>query len=155
MLICIFKYASPPWIKCNHCIWSGSSLYCFLLVFKRLGTKLSFSMASHPQTDGHTERMNNGIVEDVLRVFVNHEQNKWNKLLPLCEFSVNNSQASTGNSPFFLNYGLNPSAPADNVTLFGSDLAGSSAWLQDRSDAAIKISQDALIQRTSASSICC
>ena len=59
------------------------------------------STAHHPQTDGQTERMNR-VVEDVLRIFVNHRQDNWDQLLPLCEFYINDSsQASTDQTPFF------------------------------------------------------
>ena len=76
--------------------------------FDRLGTKLAFSTVNHPQTDGLTERVNRR-VEDELRAFVNHKQDNWDMLLPLCEFSINSAtQSSTGNTSFFLNYGLNP-----------------------------------------------
>ena len=112
-------------------------------MFDRLGTKLAFSTANHPQTDGLTERVNR-IVEDVLRAFVNHKQDNWDMLLPLCEFSINSAtQSSTGNTPFFLNYGLNPRAPPDflNPIQGGRDSAD---WLQARQDA-VKISQDALV----------
>ena len=74
----------------------------FQELFDCLGTKLAFSTANHPQTDGLTERVNR-IVEDVLRAFVNHKQDNWDMLLPLCEFSINSAtQSSTGNTPFFL-----------------------------------------------------
>ena len=115
----------------------------FQELFDRLGTKLAFSTANHPQTDGLTERVNR-IVEDVLRAFVNHKQDNWDMLLPLCEFSINSAtQSSTGNTPFFLNYGLNPRAPPDflNPIQGGRDSAD---WLQARQDA-VKISQDALV----------
>ena len=41
-------------------------------LFKKLGTKLSFSTANHPQTDGQSERVNR-IIGDVLRAFTNHK----------------------------------------------------------------------------------
>ena len=112
-------------------------------LFERLGTKLSFSTANHPETDGQTERMNK-LVEDILRAFVNHRQSNWAELLPFCEFSINSSQqASTGNSPFYLNYGSHPRAPADFVA---GNLAQNDTtdWLQARSDA-IKIAKDAIL----------
>ena len=42
----------------------------FQEAFDQLGTKLALSTASHPQTDGSTERMSR-LVEDILRAFVN------------------------------------------------------------------------------------
>ena len=50
-------------------------------LFKKLGTKLSFSTANHPQTNGQSERVNR-IVGDVLRAFTNHRQDDWDLLLP-------------------------------------------------------------------------
>ena len=88
--------------------------------FDQLGTKLALSTANHPQTDGSKERMNR-LVEDILRAFVNPKQDNWDTLLPLCEFAINSSrQASTGNTPFFLSYGLHPRAPVDLVARGGS-----------------------------------
>ena len=65
-----------------------------------LGSHLKMSTANHPETDGQTERMNR-IVEDTLRTFVNHRQDIWDQLLPLCQFAINNVvQSSTGNHLF-------------------------------------------------------
>ena len=45
-------------------------------------------------------------MEIYLRAFVNWEQNDWAWLLPMAEFVYNNSKnASTGYTPFELNYG--------------------------------------------------
>jgi hypothetical protein len=69
------------------------------------------STAYHPQTDGQTERVNR-ILEDTLRHFANAEQTNWDALLPMVEFAINNAQhASTGFTPFFLNYGRHPKTP--------------------------------------------
>ena len=107
-----------------------------------LGTKLCFSTANHPQTDGLTERVNRQ-VEDILRAFVNHKQNNWDQLLPLCEFSINSAQqSSVGNSPFYLTYGVHPRKPPDFV--FGGESNASVDWLKDRNDA-LKISRDAVV----------
>jgi hypothetical protein len=70
-----------------------------------LGTHLIRSSAYHPQTDGQTERVNQ-IIEDMLRVCVLMDGLKWDKHLPLAEFSYNNSyQESIKMSPFEALYG--------------------------------------------------
>ena len=45
-------------------------------LFANLGTKLNFSTAYHPQTDGHTERVNQ-VLEDMLRMYVMDKPTKW------------------------------------------------------------------------------
>jgi hypothetical protein len=57
---------------------------------KCLGTYLIRSSAYHPQTDGQTERVNQ-IIEGMLRACVLTDDPKWDKHLPLAEFSYNNS----------------------------------------------------------------
>ncbi|WVZ81610.1 hypothetical protein U9M48_028965 [Paspalum notatum var. saurae] len=65
-----------------------------------MGTKLNFSSAYHPQTDGQTERTNQ-ILEDMLRACAIQYGTSWDKSLPYAEFSYNNSyQASIKMSPF-------------------------------------------------------
>src|SRR5690554_3038909 len=77
-------------------------------VMRRLGIKLRMSTAFHPQTDGQTERLNQTI-EVFLRIFCNFEQNDWVELLPMAEFTYNDSVTSaTGLTPFSANYGFNP-----------------------------------------------
>ena len=59
-----------------------------------LGTRLEFSIAFHPQTDGQTERLNQ-ILEDMLRACALDYGSSWEDNLPYAEFSYNNSyQAS-------------------------------------------------------------
>jgi hypothetical protein len=78
-----------------------------------LGTTLSFSTAFHPCTDGLSERTNQ-TVEQMLRGFVNARQDNWVKLLPVVEFAYNDRlHASTGTTPFYLQYGFHPFAPVD------------------------------------------
>ena len=70
-----------------------------------MGTKLDFSSAYHPQTDGQTERVNQ-ITEDVLRACVLTYGKDREQSLCYAEFSYNNSyQASLGISPFEALYG--------------------------------------------------
>jgi transposase InsO family protein len=70
-----------------------------------LGTKLDFSSAYHPQTDGQTERVNQ-ILEDMLRACVLTYGKDWEDSLPYAEFSYNNSyQASLKMSSYEALYG--------------------------------------------------
>nr|AAX95140.1 retrotransposon protein, putative, Ty3-gypsy sub-class [Oryza sativa Japonica Group]ABA92431.1 retrotransposon protein, putative, Ty3-gypsy subclass [Oryza sativa Japonica Group] len=67
---------------------------------EELGTRLNFSTAYHPQTDGQTERVNQ-ILEDMLRACALDFGGAWDKSLPYAEFSYNNSyQASLQMAPF-------------------------------------------------------
>jgi len=70
-----------------------------------MDTKLNFSSAYHPQTDGQTERTNQ-VLEDMLRACVLKHGGSWDKSLPYAEFSYNNSyQASLKMAPFEALYG--------------------------------------------------
>jgi len=81
-------------------------------LFKLCGTKLSMSSAYHAQTDGQTERANRTL-EEALRAYVSSRHDDWDKHLTAVEFAYNNSvNASTGYTPFYLNYALHPATPA-------------------------------------------
>jgi hypothetical protein len=70
-----------------------------------MDTKLNFSSAYHPQTDGQTERTNQ-VLEDMLRACALKHGRSWDKSLPYAEFSYNNSyQASLKMAPFEALYG--------------------------------------------------
>jgi hypothetical protein len=70
-----------------------------------MDTKLNFSSAYHPQTDGQTERTNQ-VLEDMLRACALQHGGSWDKSLPYAEFSYNNSyQVSLKMSPFEALYG--------------------------------------------------
>jgi hypothetical protein len=59
-----------------------------------MDTKLNFSLAYHPQTDGQTKRTNQ-VLEDMLRACALQHGSSWDKSLPYAEFSYNNNyQAS-------------------------------------------------------------
>ena len=55
-----------------------------------MGTKLNFSTAFHPQTDGQSERTIQ-ILEDMLRGCMLDFKGSWEEYLPLAEFAYNNS----------------------------------------------------------------
>jgi hypothetical protein len=72
----------------------------------------SMSTAYHPQTDGQTERTNRTL-EQMLRNYVAPDLSNWDQLLAPAEFAYNNARsASTGFTPFYLNYGRDPRIPA-------------------------------------------
>jgi hypothetical protein len=50
-----------------------------------MNTKLNFSSAYHPQTDGQTERTNQ-VLEDMLRTCALKHGTSWDKSLPYAEF---------------------------------------------------------------------
>jgi hypothetical protein len=92
-----------------------------------MDTKLNFSSAYHPQTDGQTERVNQ-ILEDMLRDCTLKDNQSWDKCPPYAEFSYNNSyQESIKMAPFEFLYGrkcrtpLFWNEPGENQ-IFGSDI---------------------------------
>jgi hypothetical protein len=92
-----------------------------------LGMRLIHSLTYHPQTDGQTERVNQ-ILEDMLRACVLRYLDKWDKCLPLAEFSYNNSyQESLRMAPFEALYGHRCHTPVNWIEpsermIFGPDL---------------------------------
>ena len=76
-----------------------------------LGTKLTFSTAYHPQTDGQSEHTIQ-ILEDMLRGCALDFSGTWERHLPLVEFAYNNSfQLSIGMAPFEALYGRSCRSP--------------------------------------------
>ena len=74
-----------------------------------LNIELRLSSAFHPQTDGATERANRTMTQ-MLRQCVSPNQKDWVSKLPAIEFAMNSARSSTtGFTPFYLNYGRNPS----------------------------------------------
>jgi len=70
-----------------------------------LGTKLTMSSAYHPQTDGQYERTIQSL-EDLLRTCILDHLGAWDEVLPLIEFTYNNSfHASIGMAPYEALYG--------------------------------------------------
>jgi hypothetical protein len=70
-----------------------------------MDTKLNFSSAYHPQTDGQTERTNQ-VLENMLRACALKYERSWDKSLHNAEFSYKNSyQSSLKMAPFEALYG--------------------------------------------------
>jgi hypothetical protein len=70
-----------------------------------MDTKLNFSLAYHPQTDGQTEWVNQ-VLEDKLQACALQYGRSWDKSLPNVEFSYNDSyHESLKMAPFEMLYG--------------------------------------------------
>ena len=97
----IFKYHGLPTSivsdrdpRMTSLFWRG--------LFENLGTRLNFSLAYHPQTDGQSEIVNSTIL-DLLKCYVNEvdQRNQWEKYLPLVDYAYNNTvHSSNGKNPF-------------------------------------------------------
>lgn len=86
-------------------------------LWKRLGSRLHFCSAHHPQSDGQTEVTNRSL-GNLLRSLVGSNPKQWDLVLPQDEFTYNRStHRSTGMSPFLIVYGQNPFTPLDLAPL--------------------------------------
>ncbi|MBW0481485.1 hypothetical protein O181_021200 [Austropuccinia psidii MF-1] len=93
-------------------------------LYDMLGTKLQFSTAYNPQTDGLAERMIQKM-EDIIRRFYEYEMeykdhegytHDWVKPLPEFQIVYSTSQNSTtGKSPSLVEKGWNPLFPVDHL----------------------------------------
>lgn len=92
-----------------------------------MGTRLTFSTAFHPQTDGQSERTIQTL-EDLLRLCILEFAGGWESHVHLIEFAYNNSfQASIGMAPYEALYGRKCRTPLCWVEtgerkVFGSEL---------------------------------
>ena len=75
------------------------------------GTRLNFSTAFHPQTNGQYERVIK-VLEDMLRGCVLDFSGSWDTYIPLIEFTYNNSyQSSISMAPYEALYGRRCKTP--------------------------------------------
>jgi GNAT superfamily N-acetyltransferase len=80
-------------------------------LMKRLGVKLMFYTAYHPQTDGQSERTI-GALEEITRPYVCYFQTDWDQYLDQLEFAYNNNEhTSTCQTPFLVTYGQRIQTP--------------------------------------------
>jgi transposase InsO family protein len=92
-----------------------------------LDTQMRFYSAYHPQTDGHTERVNQ-ILEDMLRACALQYGRSLDKSLPYAKFSYNNSyQESLKMAAFEMLYGQRCQTPlfwseTGEQKVFGPDI---------------------------------
>ncbi|MBW0582315.1 hypothetical protein O181_122030 [Austropuccinia psidii MF-1] len=102
--------------KFNSALWTN--------IHQLFGTKLSFSKAYHPQTNGLAERMIQTLEDMVRRLCAYGLEFKdcdvlthdWCNLLPALEFSYKTSiHSSTNQTPAILEKGWNPKLPQDSL----------------------------------------
>ena len=82
-------------------------------LWRLIGTRLAYSTAYHPQTQGVVERMN-FVVSQTVRCILHDIWNlkDWEKTLPTVDLVINSlPNQSTRFSPFYLNYGYEPVTP--------------------------------------------
>ncbi|KAA3453463.1 DNA/RNA polymerases superfamily protein [Gossypium australe] len=107
-----------------------------------LGTKLHFSTASHPQTDGQSERIIQ-ILENMLRCCILEFNGMWEQYLPLIEFAYNNSfQSSIKMAPYEALYGRKCRTPLYWTELSENKLYG--VDLKKHSEQKVKLIPDCL-----------
>ena len=86
-------------------------------LWKMLGTKLLFSTAYHPQTDGQTE-VTNRTLGTLLRSLVTKNIREWDLKLCYAEFAYNRAPSrATKHTPFECVYGTNPLLPVSLIDL--------------------------------------
>ncbi|MBW0483733.1 hypothetical protein O181_023448 [Austropuccinia psidii MF-1] len=88
-------------------------------LYDMLGTKLAFSTAYHPQTDGLAEKMIQ-TMEDIRTKFcaysMDYKDHDWVTLLPAFQLAYNTSHNSTtGKTPAIVEKGWNPLLPGDHL----------------------------------------
>ena len=87
----------------------AANLWQKVLTF--LGSKPALAATHHPQTDGQSERTIQTL-NRLISAFASDVENKWEELLPLLQFSLNDAFCeSTASTPFRVLYGCDPVSP--------------------------------------------
>ena len=114
----------------DESLWQG--------LFDNLGTKLNFSSAYHPQTDGQRKIANLTIL-DLLKNYIEEigQRGNWEKYLPLVEYAYNNTvHASTGKTPFEIVEGRRKVPP---LLRMKGDIFAADEYVRDINDAFQKV----------------
>uniref|UniRef100_A0A2N9HIP4 Integrase catalytic domain-containing protein n=1 Tax=Fagus sylvatica TaxID=28930 RepID=A0A2N9HIP4_FAGSY len=84
--------------------------YFWKTLWHLLGTKLKFSAAYHPQTDGQTKVVNRSL-GNLLRCLVGENGRTWDTILPIAQFAYNNSVNRTFTRTISTTLSLTPPSP--------------------------------------------
>ncbi|XP_061359324.1 uncharacterized protein LOC133303430 [Gastrolobium bilobum] len=110
-------------------------------LFKLTGTKLKFSSAYHPQTDGQTEVVNRTL-ETYLRCFASGHPKGWAKWLSWAEFWFNTTyNRSIQMTPFRAVYGRDPPSLI-SFTPGSTTVAAVDTWLLARDAILVELKQN-------------
>jgi hypothetical protein len=89
-------------------------------LFEKFNTKLKYSTAYHPQTDGQTERTNRTL-EEILRSYLSPTQTDWDQWLSSAEIAYNNTyHSSTQQTPHELVFNQKRRSIADYISLYNN-----------------------------------
>jgi hypothetical protein len=121
-------------------------------MFTKLGIKLLYSTAYHPQTDGLSERTNQ-TVEIALRFLIStmSHPNQWPEALPRLQRGFNNGVHSTGYSPNEIAYGFTPVQVIDVQKAYATAMEAPQSATGTSKPSAITLKDRRLIVRQEAS----
>ncbi|POS82717.1 hypothetical protein EPUL_004189, partial [Erysiphe pulchra] len=95
--------------------WTSGFWKCLL---SRMGTKIKFISAHHPESDGQSENAVK-FLKQYLRIFFNYDENNWVDLLPEAQLAaLNHPNESTGLTLFFIDRGHHPNVTIHPPVLF-------------------------------------
>ena len=102
------KHGVPVHVTCDQ--GSEFTSHFFQSLGIALDMKIHFTSGYCLEGDRQTKRLNQTL-EQYLRIFCNYQQDNWSALLPLAEFTYNNSPSTTtGITPFFAKKAIIPTS---------------------------------------------
>lgn len=100
-------------------------------LLSRMGTKIKFTSAHHPESDGQSENAVK-FLKQYLRMFVNYDEDNWVDLLPEAQLAaLNHPNESTGLTPFFIDRGHHPNVSIHPPEIFSQGPAKIQQQLAD------------------------
>jgi len=107
-----------------------------------LNTKLRMTTARHQQADGQSEKMVK-ILKDMLKNYVNHQQDDWGVWLSSVEFAYNSTaHSSTGVSPFEADLGWCPRASGIPSALVSVQCPASLSFVEHLENVKVRVQDE-------------